>query len=583
MFFKNKAYYILIGFIYVIISPIFSQDQREADRLKLIYAEGKLIGEEKLKLLRGLSFNEMNDKELSLNYADELITLSKSLKDKKHLYSGYLNKGIVYEKTGDLDQSLRFYLKSMEIAIELQDTIGIGASNLSIADVYAVMENYENAEVYYNKSISIFRKTNDSVALATALLNSGDAHLMNKKFDKALHNFEESGLIFEKVDYLIGTAYNLGNVGMVYAEQGKDALAEKNINEAISILEDMQDYYPISVYLTYMSDIYLKKNNWTTAEKYSQRSLYLAEKYGLKKEISEANLQLSELYEKEGDSRESLRYYKNFIAYRDSVTNIESVKKMADLRTDHEVSQKQVQVDLLNQEKKTQKIVVAAIGSALFLIGLLAIGLYRRNKFIQATKKIIEEEKQRSDNLLLNILPEETAQELKLNGSVKAKKFESITVLFTDFKGFTQYAESLSPEELVETVDFYFSKFDEIFTRYDLEKIKTVGDAYMCAGGLHYHKDDHAFKMLQAAIEIQEFVDEAIKNNPRNETRFEIRIGINTGPVVAGVVGTKKFAYDIWGDTVNIASRMETNSEPGKINISHDTYEIVKESIELKN
>jgi class 3 adenylate cyclase len=253
---------------------------------------------------------------------------------------------------------------------------------------------------------------------------------------------------------------------------------------------------------------------------------------------------------------------------------------MADLRTDHEVSQKQVQVDLLNQEKKTQKIVVAAIGSALFLIGLLAIGLYRRNKFIQATKKIIEEEKQRSDNLLLNILPEETAQELKLNGSVKAKKFESITVLFTDFKGFTQYAESLSPEELVETVDFYFSKFDEIFTRYDLEKIKTVGDAYMCAGGLHYHKDDHALKMLQAAIEIQEFVDEAIKNNPRNETRFEIRIGINTGPVVAGVVGTKKFAYDIWGDTVNIASRMETNSEPGKINISHDTYEIVKESID---
>ena len=591
MFIRRKAYYLLIGFIYMSTLSVKSQDQSTADSLKLIYQDGRLEGLEKLELLKELSFNELNDLELSLKYANELVDLSKLLNNKKYLRSGYLRMGSVYSNSGDLERALNSYFKSIEIAIELQDTMRIGTSNLSIADVYAVMENYDNATIYYNKSIKILRQTQDSIALATALLNAGDAHLMNKKYDEALLNFEESGLIFKEVDYLIGTAYNLGNVGMVYAEQGKDGLAEKNINEAITILEELQDYYPISVYLTYMSDIYLKKSDWTSAEKYSQRSLLLAEKHGLKKEISQANFQLSELYEQNGNPKKSLQYYKNYIKYRDTVTNIESVQKIADLRTDHEVSQKQVEVDLLSEQKKTQRIVVIATGIALFLIGLLAIGLFRRNKFIQATKKIIEDEKERSDNLLLNILPEETAQELKLNGSVKARKFESVTVLFTDFKGFTNYAESLSPEKLVETVDFYFSKFDEILERHDLEKIKTVGDAYMCAGGLHYHKDDHALKMLQVAIEIREFVDTSMQNNPNNETRFDIRIGMNTGPVVAGVVGTKKFAYDIWGDTVNVASRMESNSEPGKINISQNTYQIVKDAfdctyrgeIEVKN
>jgi class 3 adenylate cyclase len=234
-----------------------------------------------------------------------------------------------------------------------------------------------------------------------------------------------------------------------------------------------------------------------------------------------------------------------------------------------------------------------AISSAVSagLVFLLAFGVYRRYKFIKRTNVIIEEEKNRSDHLLLNILPEETALELKQNGKVRAKKFESVTVLFTDFEGFTQYAEKLPPEKLVESVDYYFSKFDEIMEKYNLEKIKTVGDCYMCAGGLPFSTNDHAYKMVHAALEIATFVKDSKNNNPQNDTRFEIRIGINSGPVVAGVVGTKKFAYDIWGDTVNIASRMESNSQPGKINVSKNTYELIKDTfdchyrgeIEVKN
>ena len=303
----------------------------------------------------------------------------------------------------------------------------------------------------------------------------------------------------------------------------------------------------------------------------------------LKDQACDANLKLSELYEMQGNTKQSFKHYKNHITYRDSMHNIQTVQSMADLRTNYEVSQKQAEVDLkqaevtlLNQQKKNQRIAVIATVIALFLIGLLAFGLFRRNKFINKTKQIIEQEKERSDKLLLNILPEETAKELKDNGKVLAKKFESATVLFSDFKGFTKYSENLSPEDLVNTVDFYFSKFDEITEKYGLEKIKTIGDAYMCAGGLPYPSNDHAHKMVQAAIEIAEFVKETKINVEASEMIFDIRIGINTGPVVAGVVGSKKFAYDIWGDTVNVASRLESSSEPGMINISESTYREVQ-------
>jgi class 3 adenylate cyclase len=264
---------------------------------------------------------------------------------------------------------------------------------------------------------------------------------------------------------------------------------------------------------------------------------------------------------------------------------------MANIRTNFEISQKQLEVDLLNQQKRNQRVVVFSTIIALILICIVAIGLFRRNKFVEKTKKIIEKERNRSDQLLLNILPEQTAKELKESGKVTAKKFDSISVLFTDFIGFTKSSVNLSPEELVKSVDYYYSKFDEIIKKHGLEKIKTIGDAYMAAGGLPFPTDDHAVKMVMAAFDITSFVKEAKNHKEADQIRFDIRIGINTGPVVAGVVGSDKIAYDIWGDTVNVAARMESNSERGRINISENTYQLVKNKfdctyrgeIEVKN
>lgn len=588
---EQKTYLLWICILCLFLQPIFGQDQQLADSLAVIYKSNQLQGSAKLELLKDLAYNESKDFQLAVQYADELIEISQQKENDTSLATGFLYKGTAHRQLGNLEEALDAFFIYAQITEKLKDTVGQSSANICIADVYSIMGNYVNAEKYYQKAILSFRQTNDSIGLASALLNSGDAYFNHKKYDAALQNFEEAGPIFEKKGHLAGTAYTLGNTGMVFAEQGKDSLAEVNINQAIQTLEVLQDYYPITVYLTFMSDIYLRKNNWKAALAYSKKSLSLAKQYHLKKEISDANLQLSNLYEQVGDYKSSNKYYKDYIVFRDSIMNVDAVKKMADLRTNYEITQKQIEndlkiskkqieVDLLNQQKRSQKIINFVTIVALLMACIVAFGLFRRNKYIQQTNKIIEAEKNRSDQLLLNILPADTAEELKRNGKVRAKKFKATTVLFTDFEGFTHYAEHLSPEKLVESVDYYFSKFDEIIEKYGIEKIKTVGDAYMCAVGLHGQKENEAINIILAALEMIDFVEKSKKNNTDNLTRFDIRIGLNSGPVVAGVVGTKKFAYDIWGDTVNIASRMESNSQIGKINVTENTYNLIKNTFD---
>jgi histidine kinase len=201
-----------------------------------------------------------------------------------------------------------------------------------------------------------------------------------------------------------------------------------------------------------------------------------------------------------------------------------------------------------------------------------------RTQVIEQQKLDLEKSKKQSDDLLLNILPSEVADELKENGSSKTRQFSSVTIMFTDFEEFTKMTESLSPEDLVAIVDHHYKAFDTIVEKYGVEKIKTIGDAYMCASGLPVENPDHALNAVRAALEMSKFVQEHIKERKaKNLPYCRMRIGLHTGPVIAGVVGFKKFAYDIWGDSVNTAARMESNCEVDRINISRTTYELVKE------
>lgn len=576
---KLRSLFFIMGFFCFHLLP--AQDQRKADSLAIIYNDNQLQGIDKLILLKELAYNEMDDLEKALTYADELIELSDSIQNNEYLFSGHLQKGYKYMELGKYRHALDEFIKCSRIAKTLEDLTKQGTAYSRMGEIAGKLGNFSTAEYYYEIAISILRELDDTINLAIERTNLGDIYLKDKEYDKAEEMFTKAWPTFKNRNNQILTAYYLGNMGMVYSGQGEDSLAERNLKEAISILEGLKDYSAVSVYLLTLSDIYARQDNLNAAFNSANRSLELAKQNGLQEKISDANLKLSELYESIGNDELALEYSKKYRVYKDSLYSLEA-NNTTDLLRTYEVQQEQKETALQIQKRKNQRIILYATASTLIFIIWLAIVLYRRNKYVRATNKIISTEKERSDNLLLNILPKDTAQELKDKGRVQAKRFESVTILFTDFAGFTRYAEHLPPEDVVTAIDFYFSKFDDIIEKYGLEKIKTVGDAYMCAGGLPVPTKDHAYKVLLAAIEIMNFVNEVKAESKDPLTQFDIRIGINTGPVVAGVVGSKKFAYDIWGDSVNIASRMESNSKPGRINISENTYLLVKDKINCK-
>ena len=202
---------------------------------------------------------------------------------------------------------------------------------------------------------------------------------------------------------------------------------------------------------------------------------------------------------------------------------------------------------------------------------------------IEKQKLLLEEEKEKLETLLLNVLPESTVEELKMKGKATARNYNKVTVMFTDFKGFTKIAESLAPAELVSKLDSFFIKFDEVIEKHNIEKIKTIGDAYMCAGGIPIRNKSNPIDVVLAGLEIQRVMREFnLTLKDKGEDPWGLRLGIHTGIIIAGVIGIKRFAYDIWGDTVNVASRIETNGEVGMVNVSEVTYEEVKDFFECE-
>ncbi len=186
-------------------------------------------------------------------------------------------------------------------------------------------------------------------------------------------------------------------------------------------------------------------------------------------------------------------------------------------------------------------------------------------------------EKEKTENLLANVLPKDTASEIIETGKVAKVKYDFVTVLFSDIQGFTKLTEEMNPELLIDELDKFFFYFDSVVEKLGIEKIKTIGDAYMCAGGIPEKNRTNPVEVVLAALEMQDYITRLKETSMKEGINlWDIRIGIHTGPVVAGVVGHKKLSYDIWGDTVNTASRMESSGEAGRTNISGTTYEFVK-------
>ncbi|MEP2025607.1 MAG: tetratricopeptide repeat-containing sensor histidine kinase [Reichenbachiella sp.] len=364
---KNKLLlaYLIIGLCF----SLSAQNKLAKDSLVSVLNQTAMNDSAKYKLLMKISYLSSSPDE-TIHYGNKALELANALNNYRWKAASLLSLGDGFRLKGDLSQSTSCYLESAKVYESINNVLGVSTAYTNLGNVYLAQGNFENSNIYFRKAIEIFRQEKDSTRLATTLLNTGELYREYQILDSALIFFQRSKVIFKELDYPIGTAYNLGNIGLVLAEKGQHILAEENMNRAISILEELGDRYPIAVYQTSLADIYAQRGDYDRAIKYAESGLNIGIEEGLKEQVRDASLKLSEIHKSANHSDRAYTYLKQYITYRDSINNEETIRKMADLRTEYEVNKKQIEVDLLSEQAKLNRIVA---WSAVFIIALLLV------------------------------------------------------------------------------------------------------------------------------------------------------------------------------------------------------------------
>ncbi len=492
------------------------------------------------------------------------------------------NIGAIHYNEGGYSKALDYYLRSLKVSEEIKDTLRIVTALTNIGAVYVDKKATQNQALEYSlKALELSELIDQKDAIATASVNIGEIYLEQNDDKQALLYFQKSQDAMERTD---GAVYVMISISKVYTKRKEYDKALQKINEALEIADQLNAKPNKSHALYEKAVIYGHLKDYPTSVKFYRAVIALAKEINELKDLQKAYAGLQGTYAQTGRYDSAYKYQTLMVAAKDSLFNIETQRLLANQLFNFQIEKKQNEINLLkkDQELQTLDIEKQKIIRNLVIAGFVSVIIFLFIAVLQ--KRNISKEKDRSEKLLLNILPFEIAEELKEKGNSEARDFNQVTVLFTDFIAFTELSEKLSAKELVTEINYYFKAFDNVVSKYKIEKIKTIGDAYMAAGGVPVPHPDSVKNVVLAALEMQEIVAQnKLNSNESNALNlFSMRTGIHTGPVVAGIVGVKKFQYDIWGDTVNTASRMESSCEAGKVNISGATYEIIKDSPELE-
>ncbi|MEO8066948.1 MAG: adenylate/guanylate cyclase domain-containing protein [Flavobacteriales bacterium] len=482
---------------------------------------------------------------------------------------------------GDLVSAFRYLQPATQEFIALNDTSGAVDGYLSIGYILRVQGDPAAAEEQFQKGLAFIGRGHPQERWGV-LIELATLYVKKKDPEAALVFLDQASVLVRSGSATDGRDEVTALKGEALLLQGKCQEALIQFNKSIERTGDRPNRRDWKAYLlARIANAYSCAGNYAHAYRYAMEGSELAARWGYAAERIDNLNALVVACEGKGDYREAFVYSQLAHALDDSISNARTASAVSGALLTAEFKSTQLADSLISVQRQQQAEVSLSKERSrrnfLLVMGLVAVVFgsisYRQRRRTQKALK-------RSDELLLNILPEEVAEELKAKGHADAKHFDSVTILFTDFKGFTEASEKLSPQELVEELNTCFKAFDHIITARGIEKIKTIGDAYMCAGGLPDPKTSSPADVVHAALEMQSFmIARKIERDSQGLPAFEMRVGIHTGPVVAGIVGVKKFQYDIWGDTVNTASRMESSGEVGQVNISEATYALVKDVV----
>jgi class 3 adenylate cyclase/tetratricopeptide (TPR) repeat protein len=496
----------------------------------------------------------------------------------------WANMGIALHNTGETKRGIEYLLKAQKLLASRKDYTALANLEHLLATVYFSSNDIYNALSHNQLAIQFATDTKQKQVLAEAYRTGADLYHDLYDFEKAFEYYQAYLNVLDEI-------------------RREDLSREQRLTQQRALLSAAEGQIKFLIARQNFKDLELNQ------VKFERERLELQNKnLELEARRKEDEVRLLEA-QKDADQaklrEQTLQALQARAQLRQAALQLNAEKQsrvILELREKEQIERAQNQADSTQRAQELERIqreqayqseqeasfrrFAYILGLALLLF-LIVVGISwwftrrakrrveSQNRQIQAQKRQIEEEKRKSDSLLRNILPEEVATELKISGQATPRFYPAATVLFSDFVNFTSLSARLTPEQLIDELNECFLAFDEICERHGLEKIKTIGDAYMCAGGLPIPNDTHAADAVRAALEMSEWLKKRREANP-DSFLTEMRIGIHTGPVMAGVIGKNKFAYDIWGDAVNLAARLEEHGEPGKVNISGATAEAVK-------
>ncbi len=570
--------------------------------------------------LIGVCYTHTKQCEDAISYLEQAVEFDKQLNFHKRVADSKMNIGVNYKNLGLYEKALEHYSDALLQYLGTEDTVRIASLYNNLGALYRSWSEYDKAIEYYEKCLKIKEGIGDSIAIAKTVNNFGLVYYNWGEPEMALKYFEEALRIDKEAGNDKAVVIRLNNIGLVYSEQKQYENAFEYYNMALNmyvkmgnksgiakaynnigmVYKDTKDYKSainyldiallkyrelnlsprISKVLSNIGDCYRLSGNFKEALEYFNESLDISEKLDDPSQNKTNYLRLSQLFSDKGDYKNSLEYYKKYTVLDSIIFSREKHRDLARFEIKYETEKKDKEIKLMKQNEiihdldiRKQKILRNAFIYGFISVFVLAIIIFYGLVQKRRVAKVIQAEKEKSDELLHNILPSKVASDLKERGRAEPEMFENVTVFFSDIVGFTERSSELEPQILISELNDIFTGFDNIIEKNFGERIKTIGDAYLAVCGLPESNPNHADNIVSAALEI---VDYLKKRNENSNHKWDIRIGVHSGQVVGGVVGVKKYIYDVFGDTINTASRMEVNSAPMRVNISQTTFELVK-------